>query len=1004
MTTGDTMLAPAAPPAPTLGRCVLLNVATAVAYVALAGVGLRLASFEGMVSTLWLPSGLALAMLVRFGPRLAPGVLAGALLGSLSGGVAAPVAAVFAAGSTLAGLVGALQLRRFCDFRSGFTRIQDVFALFAAAALTSFVSASAGMLGVWLFGAPAAELPRLWAIWWLADGMGVVAVAPILLAWWARAAEGLDRAAWTESAVLITVLLVVTVAAYDGPLESRGAQVATASLVFPLMVWCAVRLPPPLVHLAALTAALAAVWGTARGVGPFAAEPAWRGLVFVNLPLAALFLMTQVIAATNSQRRASVAALKRSEETFRALVQNSKDIITIHRPDGTTVYESPSAERLLGYGPGGLVGRNPFTIIHPKDVDAAREAFQRLVSSPNAEMSMELRYRKADGSWIYLETVGANRLDYPGIHGVVLTFRDVTERKQAEAALKASEQRYMLAMEGASDGMWEIHTASKELYVSPRLLSILGYAADALPTAAAWEALIHPEDVDAYRREVAAHLKGTTDHLECEYRLRAANGDYLWVFSRGIAARDRYGKPLRLAGSIVDITERKRAEARIEHLATRDALTGLPNRLLLNDRLAQYIHASRRSGLGFAVLFIDLDRFKTINDSLGHDVGDELLREVSSRLEGCVRKDDTLARLGGDEFVVALHGIRNASDAAQVAQKVLKRLREPYALPSRTLSSSCSVGIAIYPHDGEDIAALMKNADTAMYHAKDRGRNNYQFFSADMTAKALERLTVEHDLRRAIENGEFTLHFQPQVGVLSGEVEGAEALVRWQHPERGLIAPHRFIGVAEETGLIAPLGEWVLQAACRQAQAWHSAGHPRIKVAVNLSAGQFLKQGDLVRTLNRILADTGLDPSSLELEITESLLLSNVEEHVATLQKLGRIGTPLSVDDFGTGYSSLSYLKRLPIDVLKIDRTFVRDLETDPDDAAIVSAIMALARSLKLKVVAEGVESLGQLDALRRLDCDWYQGFLFSKPLAAEEFEARFLRPLALPFGREAAS
>ncbi|HSO07114.1 MAG TPA: EAL domain-containing protein [Pelomicrobium sp.] len=1003
MTTGENALTDAARPT-SAGQCLLLNAGTLLAYIVLAQAGLQLASFEGVVSTLWLPSGLALAMLLRYGRPLAPGAFLGAVIASSMAGVPLLAAATFAAGSTLAALAGAHQLRRVCDFRAGFSRIQDVFALFATAALASLVSASAGALGVWLFGAAPAELPRLWAIWWLGDGLGIIAVAPILLAWWARGKRALSAAQWTEAVVVTAAVVAVTVAAHDGPLETTAAQVATASLVFPLMVWCAVRLLPLVAHVAALAAALAAVWGTARGVGPFASAEIWQGLVYLNLPLAALFLMTQIIAATNSQRRSSISALRRSEETFRALVQNSKDIITIHRPDGTTFYESPSAERLLGYGPGGLIGRNPFTIIHPKDVDAAREAFQRLVSSPNTEMSMELRYRKADGSWIYLETVGANRLDYPGIRGIVLTFRDVTERKQAEAALRASEQRYMLAMEGASDGMWEIHTASKELYVSPRLLSMLGYEPDTLRDAASWEALIHPEDVEDYRREVAAHLKGTTDHLECEYRLRAANGEYLWVFSRGIAARDRYGKPLRLAGSIVDITQRKRAEARIEHLATRDALTGLPNRLLLNDRLAQYIHTSRRSNQSFAVLFIDLDRFKTINDSLGHDVGDELLREVATRLESCMRKEDTLARLGGDEFVVALHGIRNASDAAQVAQKVLKRLHQPYALPGRTLSSSCSVGIAIYPYDGEDIATLMKNADTAMYHAKDRGRNNYQFFSADMTAKALERLTVENDLRRAIERGEFTLHFQPQVNVRSGEVDGAEALVRWQHPERGLISPHRFIAVAEETGLIAPLGEWVLQAACEQAQTWQRAGYPRVKVAVNLSVGQFLKHGDLVRAVNRILAHTGLDPACLELEITESLLLSNVEEHVLTLQKLGKIGTPLSVDDFGTGYSSLSYLKRLPIDVLKIDRTFVRDLETDPDDAAIVSAIMALARSLKLKVVAEGVETLGQLDALKRLDCDWYQGFLFSKPLAAEEFEARFLRPLTLPFGREASS
>jgi diguanylate cyclase (GGDEF)-like protein len=418
--------------------------------------------------------------------------------------------------------------------------------------------------------------------------------------------------------------------------------------------------------------------------------------------------------------------------------------------------------------------------------------------------------------------------------------------------------------------------------------------------------------------------------------------------------------------------------------------------VLFNDRLEQGIVAARRTGQSLALMFIDLDRFKYINDSLGHQVGDLLLKEVAVRMLGCIRKGDTLSRLGGDEFVVTLEGLQQAEDAAQVAAKIIKALARPFEIAGHTLNTSCSIGISIFPLDAEDDRTLMKNADTAMYHAKEKGRNNYQFFSSEMNVRAVERHTLETALRLAIERQEFVLYYQPQVDIRTGKVVGMEALLRWVHPERGLLSPATFIAVAEESGLIEPIGQWVLRSACQRARAWQDAGYPPLKIAVNISPRQLLRPREFSRSLMRTLSATGLDPQYLELEMTESLLLHNAEENIAVLRKLGKDGVRIAVDDFGTGYSSLAYLRQLPIDTLKIDRTFVRDIESDPEDAAIIHAVVAMGHSLDLQVTAEGVESMGQLQALQHLGCDEYQGYLFSKPLPAVEIAAKFLAPRSL--------
>ena len=438
------------------------------------------------------------------------------------------------------------------------------------------------------------------------------------------------------------------------------------------------------------------------------------------------------------------------------------------------------------------------------------------------------------------------------------------------------------------------------------------------------------------------------------------------------------------------------ANKELHHMALHDSLTKLPNRNLLEDRIMQAIAAGGRSGMPFALMFLDLDRFKTINDSLGHHYGDKLLQAMAQRLKQAVRAEDTVARLGGDEFVVLLGAISEPAVAATIAQKLLDTLAEPLDVEGHEQKVSVSIGISIYPDDGGIMRELMSNADSAMYHAKKVGRGNYQFFTSEMNAAASKRLALERDLRRALELKEFELHYQPKVDVATGEVHAMEALVRWRSPERGLVPPNEFIPIAEETGMIISLGAWVLHEACCQNRAWQLSGLPQMRVAVNLSAYQF-RQPNLAEFIAGLLVQTGMDAACLELEVTESVVMHNPADAALTLERLHAQGIHISVDDFGTGYSSLSYLKQFQLDTLKIDRTFVRDISSDPDDAAIVKSVIALAHSLRLKVIAEGVETNEQLEYLRVLGCDQYQGYLSSKPLPAEEFEVMMLNSLKIP-------
>ncbi len=435
---------------------------------------------------------------------------------------------------------------------------------------------------------------------------------------------------------------------------------------------------------------------------------------------------------------------------------------------------------------------------------------------------------------------------------------------------------------------------------------------------------------------------------------------------------------------ILDITEKKKTAERLNYLAYYDKLTGLPNRSLFVDRLEQAMRVADRYEHMVAVLFIDLDKFKNINDSLGHDAGDSLLRDAAERLGSCMRSTDTVARWGGDEFCLLLKNIKHIENVNVVAEKIIERFAEPFNIKDKKMFITASIGIILYPLDDIDVDSLLKNADTAMYHAKEKGRNNYQFYNHEMSVKLEQRLELEHELRHALERDEFMLQYQPQVDIKQGRIVGIEALIRWQHPERGMIPPDQFIGIAEETGLIVPLGEWVLQQACKQMQGLRRSGLPSIQVSVNLSVRQ-LHETSLLATISQTLQNAGLEPSELDLEITESMLMSDMDRVTQTLRELSELGVSISVDDFGTGHSSLAYLKQFPISTLKIDRSFIRDIPFDKDDVSITIAIINMARGLGIKTVAEGVEIREQLDFLKTHECNLMQGYYFSKPVSIDE-------------------
>jgi diguanylate cyclase (GGDEF)-like protein/PAS domain S-box-containing protein len=690
-----------------------------------------------------------------------------------------------------------------------------------------------------------------------------------------------------------------------------------------------------------------------------------------------------------SARRDAEQARDASRSLLQATLDSTAEGVLVTGLDRRITAWNARFLDLFGVDAEALAGRDIDQVLGslaPKlsDVTATAASVDALYTDPEREARDEIAF--ADGRVVECHSVPQR--SGGAVIGRVCSFQDITPRKRADEALRLSEDRLQCAVRGSGAGIWDWNVTEDRYYLSPRLKQILGYADAELPDNRE-ETLrrIHPEDRPRVDEALRRHFSERTPY-ELEFRLQRKDGSYLWCRSVGQAVWDAEGKVLRFSGSTVDIDAQKRAEEKLAHLAHHDTLTGLPNRNLLRDRLPQVLSRARRNRQDVGMMFIDLDRFKVINDTLGHTVGDMLLVEVGRRLTHCTRGSDTVARLGGDEFAVLLPDLPDARTAGMVAQKILDTLAKPMQLDGHEVYVNASIGITLFPEDGEGEDILIRNADMAMYSAKERGRANYVFFSAEMNARTAQFLELESRLRQALTRDEFVLHYQPRINVQTGHITGAEALLRWRpNGSAKLVAPMEFIPLLEETGMIVPVGEWVLGAAFEQVLRCQARGLGPVPIAVNVSPRQF-QRGELVPALRRLLAATGVAPRLIELEITETLVMLDTDYSVAAMREINELSVPLAIDDFGTGYSSLAYLKRFAIDRLKIDRSFIHDLASGANDAAIVTAVIAMAHKLGFGVVAEGVETQEQMEFLRACGCDELQGNLFSPAVEMEQFEA----------------
>jgi diguanylate cyclase (GGDEF)-like protein/PAS domain S-box-containing protein len=688
-----------------------------------------------------------------------------------------------------------------------------------------------------------------------------------------------------------------------------------------------------------------------------------------------------------SVRKAAEEHLAQMEERYRGLLEAAPDAMVVVNQGGEIVLLNIQVEKQFGYRRDELLGQKVKNII-PQGfaerliADGTRSAAEALAQQIGT--GIQLNGRRKDGSEFPIEIMLSPLENAEGIL-VTAAIRDVTVRKAAEEHLAQMEERYRGLLEAAPDAMVVVNHGGEIVLLNVQAEKQFGYRRDELlgqkvkniiPQGFA-ERLV----ADALRPAAEALAQQIGTGIELIGRRKDGSEFPIEIMLSPL----ENAEGILVTAAIRDITVRKKAEAQMIHSSEHDFLTGLPNRMVLNDRVNQAILLALRHRRKVAVLFLDLDGFKHINDSLGHPTGDKLLQSIAKRLVDCVRGSDTVSRQGGDEFVVLLSDEEHSEDAAVTARRMLRAVAEAHSIDRHDLHITSSVGVSVYPDDGMDAETLIKNADTAMYQAKENARESYQFFKPAMNARAVERQAIEEGLRRALERHEFAVHYQPKINLRTGEITGAEALLRWTHPIRGLVSPAQFIPIAEACGLILPIGNWVLREACQQARVWVDAGLPLGTMAVNISAIQ-LRDENFLEGIFAILQDTGLDPRFLELELTESVLMKHAESTASILRTLRAKGVQIAVDDFGTGYSSLSYLKKFPMDALKIDQSFVRQITTVPDETIIVAAVIGMGRSLKLRVVAEGVETQEQLAFLQAHQCDEAQGYYFSRPVLPQQF------------------
>jgi len=688
-----------------------------------------------------------------------------------------------------------------------------------------------------------------------------------------------------------------------------------------------------------------------------------------------------------TERKRTEEALREAEERFRKSFHDAAIGMALVAPDGLFLRTNRSLCNMLGYREVELLGKTFQDITHPDDLDADLDQVRRMLVGEIRTYQMEKRYFHKEGQvvWALLSVSMVHDEEGEPLY-FVSQIQDISERKRAEQKIRAAEQRYRTLVEQipAVTYIDPVDDPETSLYTSPQIEQMLGYTPQEWQNEKLWPKRLHPDDRERVLAADKRFEEGGGEPFREEYRLMAKDDSVVWVREEAVLVRDEAGEPLYWQGVFYDLTERKGLEERLHYQAFHDYLTDLPNRQLFMDRLGQALRRTRRWHNQVAVLFMDLDGFKVVNDSLGHDVGDLLLTLVAQRLRRCLRPEDTLARFGGDEFVMLIDAVDDPAQAVQVAERITEELRRPFIMEGRELYVIASIGISLGGARTHDADGLLREADTAMYRVKDEG-GDFRVFNSAMYERAFTRLEVENDLRRAIEQEEFVVHYQPMVDLQTGELWGMEALVRWDHPERGLLEPSEFVPVAEESGLVIPMGEQILRESCFRAKEWQEENPriPSLVMSVNLSALQ-LSRLDLADTVERVLGETGLEGSCLILDVTETVYVKVLAANTAMLDRLRGLGVRFSIDDFGTGYSSLSYLKRLPADALKIDQSFVKGLGENVEDTAVVRMIIELAHTLGLEVIAEGVETEEQASLLKEIGCDFAQGYHFSKPLPPE--------------------
>lgn len=897
----------------------------------------------GLWSPIWLPTGLAIAAVLRLGRQVWPGIYLGALACDLGLGVPLLAALVVDVGNVLEALVGAWLIQRLINQPNPLAGSRPILML----AVAAFVAAGACSATLGIGGLATAGVvdwnrtSLLWWLWTLGNTAGVLVLTPLLLSWYDQGMRGWNIRRLLEAAMIAALGTLATLVAFSDLLHSASSSFPLSFVSLPFLAWAAFRLGRRGTSLLIALLTINVMWNTVNGNGPFVRESGLESIWLVQAYIMAVALTGMLLSAVISERERVKRSLQRTLDELELRVQESTNEL---REANTTL------EREIG----------------------ERTRTERISRGRSRVLEMLATGVPLDAIlYTLLEETEAAR---PGVVCSVLLL-DADGIHLRHGAAPSLPDDYCEAVDGLVIGP-HVGSCGAATYSGRRVI------VEDIAAHPYWAGL----------RDLALDI-GL--HSCWSEPLKSSSGEVLGAF--GFYQRKAGGpgqddiellaSAAHLAGIAV---ERKQVEERLYQLANYDKLTGLPNRSAFSSALNHALHHAHRQCLKLTIFFLDLDEFKLINDTLGHDVGDKLLQDVARRLQENVREDDQIARLGGDEFTVLLGETRGVQDTRELADRLLQALSQPYRLAGHETTITTSIGISIYPDDADDAATLLKNADIAMYRGKRLGGNNVHFFTAEMNAETQGRLKLENEMRKALERDEFVLFYQPQWNLASGALVGVEALLRWRHPEHGLIGPDRFMATAEQSGLILPIGNWVLHAACKQGRAWQQQGFS-LRVAVNISSRQFQRQ-DMADVIAATARETGFAPGCLELELTETVLMDNADDTVRVLNTLKDMGVHLAIDDFGTGYSSLVYLKRFPIDKLKIDRSFVMDLSHDPDDAAIVAATIALGHSLKRSVIAEGVETQEQLEFLREQGCDEVQGYLLAEPLPVEEMTAMLER------------